>query len=374
MAQLKDTVIQGELRVTDQLSTASMNQTPLIGTGEAGGDKGSSANPRYFPARWKFNTNINLVDGTIVTFKIPIAGHDYGTFLSLDNGTTYKPIVYSSTARLTTHFGVNCIVTAQYDSSGSAASMFAVAGQNNTTRVTVSGGVWRMLTLYDSGNSNDTSVMYIRAANATYKPTTNYQRYVLALLKNSTQVIPLNTDKTSSNNNGTTGNTHVLTTEEFDISSQIFVYNANDASYTSANTIALGQLWYAHAGIDLRYSFNLTTSTLTAHKDVYVKAVLQSATTATLCTDGNPITQTLPSTDDGYIYILLGRAYSGYQMAFVFFHPIYYYKNGQLRRYNCDPPVSSLPEVTSSDNGKILMVVNGEWSAETINDATGVGF
>lgn len=35
---------------------------------------------------------------------------------------------------------------------------------------------------------------------------------------------------------------------------------------------------------------------------------------------------------------------------------------------------SDLPEVTSSDNGKILRVVNGEWSAVTLDNANGVSF
>ena len=35
---------------------------------------------------------------------------------------------------------------------------------------------------------------------------------------------------------------------------------------------------------------------------------------------------------------------------------------------------SSLPSVTSSDNGKILMVVNGTWSAATLTSANGVSF
>lgn len=38
------------------------------------------------------------------------------------------------------------------------------------------------------------------------------------------------------------------------------------------------------------------------------------------------------------------------------------------------PGGSSLPEVTSADNGKVLMVVNGVWAAGSIPSATGVSF
>ena len=34
----------------------------------------------------------------------------------------------------------------------------------------------------------------------------------------------------------------------------------------------------------------------------------------------------------------------------------------------------SLPTVTSSDNGKILMVVNGQWAAASLPSANGVSF
>ena len=35
---------------------------------------------------------------------------------------------------------------------------------------------------------------------------------------------------------------------------------------------------------------------------------------------------------------------------------------------------SGLPSVTSSDNGKVLQVVNGAWAAATIPNANGVSF
>jgi len=38
------------------------------------------------------------------------------------------------------------------------------------------------------------------------------------------------------------------------------------------------------------------------------------------------------------------------------------------------PSASGLPAVTSSDNGKVLMVVNGVWAAAEIPNANGVGF
>ena len=42
--------------------------------------------------------------------------------------------------------------------------------------------------------------------------------------------------------------------------------------------------------------------------------------------------------------------------------------------YQADADEKSLPTVTSSDNGKVLMVVNGDWAAGSIPSAVGVSF
>jgi hypothetical protein len=45
-----------------------------------------------------------------------------------------------------------------------------------------------------------------------------------------------------------------------------------------------------------------------------------------------------------------------------------------VRLYDADFVDPGLPVVSSTDNGKVLMVVNGAWAAETIADASGVSF
>jgi hypothetical protein len=37
-------------------------------------------------------------------------------------------------------------------------------------------------------------------------------------------------------------------------------------------------------------------------------------------------------------------------------------------------PIEAIPAVTSSDNGKVLRVVNGEWAADSLPSASGVSF
>lgn len=45
----------------------------------------------------------------------------------------------------------------------------------------------------------------------------------------------------------------------------------------------------------------------------------------------NPITQELPTTDDGLIYVRLGRAYDTYRFSMDYYKPVYYFKEGKLR-------------------------------------------
>lgn len=138
--------------ITPNLKIARAIRQLITGTGTAASDGGASASPnRYKPAKWTFNTGLAVADGDIFTIKIPVAGHSYGVFMSVDNGTNYYPVVTNGTARITTHYGVNTYITVIFESSGSAADMYALAGAD--ARATVSGGVFRVINYYDT-NSN----------------------------------------------------------------------------------------------------------------------------------------------------------------------------------------------------------------------------
>ena len=153
-----------EYFITPNLKVGRVVNTILKGTGTAASDKGSGTSPRYFPAKWTFNTGRAPVDGDIIVIETPVAGHDYGVFLSIDNGSHYHPITLSGTGRLTTHWLVGSYVALIFDSDNSASSMYALAGSNS--RVTVSGGTWRSLNYYSSGNTYTTAYCSTAAATA----------------------------------------------------------------------------------------------------------------------------------------------------------------------------------------------------------------
>ncbi|MBQ9687298.1 MAG: hypothetical protein IJV41_12265 [Oscillospiraceae bacterium] len=219
------------------------------------------------------------------------------------NGLGAKPIYMTNAAatRVTTQFAINYTFGFIY----------------NETRV--SGGCWDLVYLF---NTNDNTLAYnIRRGNGTYKSLTALYRYQILLTYSDTQLLPVNA---VSNNTGTT---KALTTEEFDPFGDIYYYGSTTTVSAGAN-IGVTYLYAQYASADLRYSFNIG-KTLTAHKSVYLVAVPQANGRARL--HSSPIAQDLPTTEDGLIYIRLGRAYSTYQIQLDQNKPIYYYKDDAVR-------------------------------------------
>lgn len=304
MAQLGNTVVAGSLRVvgdsyTNNLSSTLQNNI-LIGTGIAQQDKGSGVSPRYFPVRWYFNLGISTPqDGDTVTIKVPCNGHDWGDFLSLDNGTTYKPIGLKTqdNGRLTNHFGAGKIITMTYDSAAVVESVFAATGGDTRTNIT---GAWKVTTSYLDGNSN------------------TYDR------NRNTGVIKCGTTAIVAGNVivGKDGVYHHLKDgTPFDITYPILY---------AAGALAAGATGDNNYDILL---FDITTTqsmTLTAHLPVYIRGSLSK--TIFTPVNSTPLTQT--ANVEGAVYILLGRASTGGKNIYITeHHPIFLYRNGALCPY-----------------------------------------
>lgn len=368
------------------------------GTGVTASDLGASANPRYRPASWKFDASIAPIDGDVVTVKKPSALNDYGTWLSLDNGTTWYPIVYANTSRVPDWFSNNYSITLRFDAVGTCSVFGSIDTTNKVIlatneRQTVT-GVWRLWTMYDTGNNNDTgtlvrdyggNVPILTATAAVY-------RYMILFPTDTTnfgwKIIPTNTTGNSTANNKTT-----IFTSAFNIFGGIYYYSHTDTVSANA-TIRADRIWKTYP-VDIRYSFNCA-ATLTASKDVYIVATLQTPSTAKLRNPGatgdnakatatganaGPITQTLPTTDDGFIYIKLGKAYSTSAVDISYDHPIYWYKDGAVREYSTvTKGVIGLDNVenvalstwTGANTINTLgTVTTGTWSANTIGVSKG---
>lgn len=244
-----------------------------------------------------------LADGVCVMLKNGVVTSASGCTLDVNN-LGAKPIYYTTgaTSRVTTHFSINYTWLFVY----------------NSTRV--DGGCWDAYWGYDA-NTNDTTTGYMRIAYGQFKPTTNLYRYQVCLTKNEEEIIPV----TAVSNN--TGTAKALTTESFNPFAPIYYYSTT-ATVTTGTLISPSYIWSAYARVNIRYSFN-TGTTLTENKEVYIRATLTNGIEAKLAAD--PITQELPSSDDGYIYIKLGHSCDNYRVSLTYDHPIYIYKNGAIR-------------------------------------------
>ena len=117
--------------------------------------------------------------------------------------------------------------------------------------------------------------------------------------------------------------THLKLGNAFDISRPIlYAGGAISAGATSNNTYTV-----------IPFAIATTQSlTLTAYKPVYIKGSLDGTTFTPV--SATPLTQTEPTSADGYEYIYLGMAYSTTNIYLEEFHPIYAYTGGKFTRIN----------------------------------------
>jgi len=156
-------------------------------------------------------------------------------------------------------------------------------------------------------------------------------RYMLVLSRNDGTIIPTVTV----DNNITTTKTY-NTADEFDPFGGIFYFYGSGTTAAGGN-VPNGYL-YDQIMMDLRYGFNVggynTTSLITARKPFYLVATPQSNGMAKIHSSG--FSQTLPTSDNGLIYIYLGTIYEDtypYRLNLALHHPVYWYKNGAVRQF-----------------------------------------
>ena len=172
---------------------------------------------------------------------------------------------------------------------------------------------------YELRNLPEGNARYI-ADSVIYRYQMLFQRFG----ENSEKLTPLN------NNNNVTGTTKtMLTGVTFDPFGKIYYYTTTTTINANANTNAY--INYHHTLVDLRYTFNITSSSpLVGDKDLYLKVIPQSDGSVKLATDEVPLVQTLPSANDGFWYIFLGRMYDKYRMDLRTDHPVYMHNGTEL--------------------------------------------
>lgn len=109
-------------------------------------------------------------------------------------------------------------------------------------------------------------------------------------------------------------------------------YQSSSACATGSSTYA-NLLYSSYSAVNVRYNFNVIQ--LETKKPVYLKGTIGNDGLYYLDTT-TWWSQTLPSTEDGYVYMYLGEMKSTTEMILQSFHPMYEYKNGKIRLYQQD--------------------------------------
>lgn len=225
-----------------------------------------------------------LKDGQTILYGLPNRANSGNATLTLTlaNGTTTSalPIYYQATSRVTTQYATGSMITLTYR-------------ENVTINGTVYTGWW------------------------TTTDTNTYDRIRYA------QVIKAKSAIATANIivGGSSGYFHLKTGSAFDVSYPILYASANISSGATGNNNYLV----------LPFTVTTTQSIkLTTYKPVYIKGKLSGSTFTPVST--TPLTQAVPTTNDGYQYILLGNAYSTTAMYLLAEHPIYQYINGKFQQ------------------------------------------
>lgn len=248
--------------------------------------------------------------------------NDYGHLLGLRLHSSYNPTTAANarTFEIEILETLNCTFTF-FDNFTLFANVPGTGTTNYVTRSSFDGTTngHKM-----AGDANDVNyqnrIYYGRFKN--YAPS---YRYVIFLQKNDQYLLPVN-----SVNNQPDSTSKAITTESFDPFGYIFYWNYT-TNYTTAGTqIGDGYLYNKYHSLNLGYSFN-TAATLVSRNPVYLVADIQSDGSAKLAS--TPLAFSLPTTQDGHIYIFLGKVVNTTNIELYPYHPIYWYKGGRVRYF-----------------------------------------
>lgn len=188
----------------------------------------------------------------------------------------------------------------------------------------VEGGGWICYRGYDA---NTNTIGYQLRTNSSTLPTTDkfYRYRILFTAADGKHWVP---STTSTSTNATASRD--VNQRPIDPFGDIVYYGTTTAVEANAN-VAAAQLWQQYT-LTLGYAFNRTNAALelTYPSPIYIKCAPQANGSAIIDAT-TPYVLSLPSTEDGKIYIYLGRTYSATAIEMVMVHPVYYYKDGAIR-------------------------------------------
>jgi hypothetical protein len=231
------------------------------------------------------------------------------------------------------------------------------------------GGWW----IYRGYDANTNTIGYQLRTNSALRPAKvrGYRYRIWFTALDGKHWVPANE---SSSTNATTSRTP--SDEDIDPFGEI-VYNSTNGTVNANANIPAATAWQQYT-LSLGYSFNHEGEALnlTYPAPVYVKCQPQTSGGVVM----KDYTQTLPSTDDGYVYLFLGMAYNATNIELFPTHPCYHYKDGAIRLWT-NAAASSTVTVdselsASSENPVQNKVINAaledhQEQIDEINDSIG---
>ena len=188
------------------------------------------------------------------------------------------------------------------------------------------GGWW----IYRGYNSDNNTIGYIIRSNSLQLPVDSacYRYRLLFTSMDGQHYIPAN-NSTSTNATAKRNTTQT----PFDPFGRIVYYGTTTALSAGGKPGTAYQ--FEQQVLSLGYSFNRTgvALTLTEDKPVWLKCTPQSDGSVILDAEV-PYVQDLPTTEDGFVYIWLGIAYSATNVELTLEHPVKYYKDGAIRNWH----------------------------------------
>ena len=267
----------------------------------------------------------SLVDGQKILYFLPFAGSGNATLdLTLPDGSTTgaKNVYYASATRMTTHYGAGNFIPLTYHVN--------FQWGTSTTKYT---GWWTFSdrTIDIANNVQVSSLKLTAGANGIFGST-------LVMRTGDGLYESIVTSRT-------TATTKTKNPSGFYLD-EIFSYGGSGTT-TSGNTTATGYLYRQVNNTDFRYNSNCG-STLVAYKPIYLVGTI---TNGLFYLDDVWWTQTLPTTQDGRVYIYIGEACGTVNYCLSNNHHIFHFINGSIEPYvNLN---NTLANFINRDRGKL---------------------
>ena len=323
---------------------------------------------------------ITLPNGSTYDLKDSVARKHSGLFFGAVDSTSTNTVFTAQVAGITEYYDgltvmlKNGVVTSAAGFTLNINNLGAKPSFNNmaaaTQDTTIFNVNYTMMFVYDSTrtegggwicyrgyNSNDNTTGYILRTNGHSLPMDSvvYRYRLLFSNADCTKWVPAN--NSTSTNATAKRNTCQTKINPFGP----IVYYATTAAIAAGNAPGVAYLYQQYYNVVLGYSFNRTGAalTMTANTPVYIKCAPQTDGTVIIDEDA-PYVQSLPSAEDGKVYIYLGVAVDATHVEVRMEHPIFEYKGGFIRLWDNKYVPTYSSETAASGGTDVSLVTTGE--------------